>query len=184
MMKGTLTFLYLFILFLCNGISGSRIPGWGRMKFRNVHAQTLTKSVPIRGLPTKLLNRLSDIEHRKTTQLFSALPSIIRDKPAFLNSVLIAWILASSYSLLSIVGHFKEHPGDDYNEIFEIDNTELTRCVKQSFPFAPPLRKIIGVVVPILRVCQFVECVLYPEDDNGESWTKLVKSWRNNKARS
>lgn len=176
-MKGTIVFLCLVISGLCNGILGSRMPGWGRMKvgFEN------GKYLPIRGLPTRLINRLSDIEHHTKAQLFSGVPSIIRDKPVFLNSVIMAWILASSYSLISIISHFKEHPGENYSEIFEVDKIELNRWAKQSFPYAPPLRKLIGVVMPILRVCQFVECVLYPEDDNGESWAKLVKSWWDNK---
>lgn len=152
----------------------------GKEKARVEHKSAIqAKPFRMRTLPTRLLNQISNIEHQSSKQVVSLVPSIFRNNPVFLNSAIVAWTLASSYSLISIITRIKNNPGESYNEIFEVDGKELNSWMKQSFPTAPPLRKLFGLVVPVLRVCQFVECVLYPEDDNGKSWSRLVKNWWN-----
>ena len=134
---------------------------------------------PPGGIFGKILESVSDGEQKISGG--PKLSPMLSRTPLVMNSFLTVWLFGSVYSILSVLQHFSEHNEESFSDIFALDRMEVSRWPKDTFPAVPGVKKIIDTVVPVLRALQFFESILYPDDDNGDSWNRLLISWWNSK---
>ena len=130
-----------------------------------------------RGLSTRILDNI-DVDDRSPSNILQTLPRMFSNSPLILNAINAAWLIGSVLSLS--IPKLLNLPADNSDDdISDLDRLRIDSWARYPFELMAPIRKISGTMAPVLRLCQFVERVLYPEDDDGEAWGKLVKSWWN-----